>query len=77
MAKEKFCTRCGTVAKAKRIMKGSILIELFLWLLFLLPGLIYSVWRHASVYHGCPSCAGDSMIPLDSPPARAALRKEG
>ncbi len=75
--RQMYCKNCGTTAVPKRIMKGSVLIELFLWLLFLLPGLIYSIWRHTSVYQGCPSCIAGSMIPLNSPLARAALRKEG
>ena len=70
---QKFCSQCGNVGYTKRIMKGSILTELFLWLFFLLPGLIYSIWRHASVVDGCAKCGSGNVIPLDSPFAKKHL----
>jgi hypothetical protein len=54
-------------------MKGSILTELFLWLFFLIPGLIYSIWRHSSVVDGCSKCGSPAVIPLDSPFAKKHL----
>ncbi len=68
-----YCPACGTVARPKRITKGSLATEVALWLFFLVPGLIYSVWRLASRYEGCPSCLRAGMIPLDSPVAVRAL----
>jgi hypothetical protein len=41
--------------------------ELLLWLLLILPGMLYSLWRHTARYKGCPTCAEPRMIPLDSP----------
>lgn len=61
------CTTCGYVGEPQRITKGSTLIELILWLSFLIPGLIYSIWRLSSKYDACPKCKGISMIPVDSP----------
>lgn len=74
MAKEMYCANCGTVAKPKRITKGSLLIEIFLWLFFLVPGLLYSLWRLTTKFEACPSCGAPNMIPTDSPKARAASR---
>jgi hypothetical protein len=73
MAEQKLCAVCGTVGDTKRNMKGSILTELFLWLFFLLPGLIYSIWRHTTVTQVCRNCGSSAVIPLDSPVARQAL----
>lgn len=75
MAKEMYCTRCGTVAKPKREMKGSFVMEVFLWLLLLVPGLLYSIWRLTTKYNACPKCLSDAIVPLDSPTAIAALKK--
>jgi hypothetical protein len=71
--KEKICTTCGFKGKPKRMTKGSFLMEVLLWICFLLPGLIYSIWRLASKYEGCPKCLGAAMIPLDSPMAAKLL----
>ena len=68
------CTHCGTIAEPKTYIKGNIIVELFLWLLFLLPGLIYSIWRLSSRYKGCPKCGAPNMIPQDSPMAKKLLR---
>src|SRR5262249_46741156 len=54
----------------KQYTKGSILTEIILWLFFLLPGLIYSLWRATTNYWGCPQCASQNMIPVDSPSAQ-------
>jgi DNA-directed RNA polymerase subunit RPC12/RpoP len=41
-----------------------------LWLCYLLPGLIYSVWRQSTRYSACPECGVRNMIPVDSPAGR-------
>ena len=61
------CTQCGIQGRPKLITKGSLLIEIFLWICFLLPGLCYSIWRHASRFYGCPDCRTQTMIKIDSP----------
>ena len=70
MTREMFCTNCGTTAAPRTYTKGSMIIELALWLCFVVPGLFYSVWRLASRYRGCPACGAANMIPPDSPMAR-------
>lgn len=71
-----YCTACGHVfAKATTITPGSIWIELILWLAFLVPGLIYSIWRHNKRHAGCPLCESGAVIPAKSPRAQAELRQ--
>lgn len=73
--KAMFCPACGIEAPAKRLTRGSIWIEIILWLCFLVPGLIYSVWRLSSKATVCSSCGHDGLIPSNSPIAVAAKRK--
>lgn len=73
MAKEMLCPSCGTKGKPRKKAKGSILIELVLWICFIIPGLIYSLWRMTSTQKVCPSCKQPGMIPLDSPIAQKIL----
>lgn len=61
------CTHCGTKDKAIRRTKGSTLIELALWLCFVFPGLIYSLWRVSSRTWVCPACGSDQLVPPNSP----------
>jgi hypothetical protein len=67
------CTQCGYVGKPKRAIKGNGFIEVILWLCFLIPGLIYSIWRSSSRYKVCPKCGNTALIPLDSPRAKTIM----
>lgn len=69
------CTACGTAGDPVRETKGSFLIELFLWLCFLAPGIIYSLWRLTTRYDACRSCKAATLVPVDSPVGRKLLDK--
>lgn len=71
----KICTMCGNTGKPKLHTKGHILAEIALWCLFLLPGLIYSLWREVSRSYVCRACGSDQIVPIDSPRGRR-LRAE-
>jgi hypothetical protein len=68
-----YCPQCGAVAKAQAATRGSRGIELLLWLCFIIPGLIYTLWRANSKYQVCPSCGSAGLIPVTSPRAQADL----
>lgn len=70
----RYCTSCGHQGKGRTKTRGSLLIEVVLWLCFLVPGLIYSIWRQGSKHKVCASCGASSLVPLNSPVARAALQ---
>ena len=68
MAGKEICANCGHIGQARKVTRGSFLMELVLWLCFIVPGLIYSIWRMTSKQLACPQChASATMIPLDSP----------
>lgn len=67
------CTQCLTVGKPVTDVKGSILMEIVLWLCFLIPGLIYSMWRLTTKTKVCKQCKSPDMIPEDSPRAKKLI----
>jgi hypothetical protein len=69
------CTSCGYVGETKTTTKGSIDTEIILWFCFLIPGLIYSIWRFRSRYEECPICDQATIIPADSPEALQIIRE--
>ena len=71
------CPRCGSHGPEKVVTPGSFLIELALWLFFLLPGLIYSIWRLTARKKVCSSCGADGLIPVDTPRGQQLLRELG
>jgi len=64
------CTSCGFLGEPITVTKGSFGVELALWLCFLLPGLIYSVWRISTRHKACPACGNAMIIPSASPMGR-------
>jgi ribosomal protein S27AE len=69
-----YCDRCGYLGNQRRYTKGSFGLELFLYLLMILPGVIYTLWRLTSKYKGCPKCATPNMMPATSPKALTAIQ---
>lgn len=53
------------------------MIEVILWLMFLVPGIIYSIWRLTSRHQACAMCGGTGLIPLDSPVGQRLLLEHG
>jgi len=68
-----YCPACGSTKGARTHTRGSILVELFLWLCFLLPGFIYSIWRLSSRQQVCCECGNPGLIPSSSPRAQKEL----
>lgn len=68
------CTHCGHLGYRKAFTKGHFGIEVALWLLLIVPGVIYTLWRLISRYQGCPTCQQPGMIPESSPVAIKLLR---
>ena len=65
------CTRCGTIGRPKRYTPGTFGMELLLFLFFIIPGLIYGIWRIAARKDVCAACLSDELVPIGSPAGRA------
>lgn len=59
------CPNCGFIGKGK--MKGSLLVEIVLFLMFILPWVFYYLWRSTQKKSVCPQCGCKDMIPADTP----------
>lgn len=76
MKKLAMCVTCGSEVKPKTRVKGSVVTEFVLWIFFLLPGVIYSIWRLSTKEKVCTACGASTLVPIDSPVAlhlRASL----
>lgn len=65
----RFCTTCGHEGQTRMQSRGSLALEIVLWLAFLLPGLIYSFWRLSTRAPVCASCGASTLVPPESPVA--------
>ena len=71
------CSHCGYVGRPVGTIKGSIVLEILMWCLFLLPGIIYTIWRGSTRQKVCPKCKRSSMIPSDTPLGAKLLKEHG
>jgi hypothetical protein len=71
------CRKCGQIGPHELNKKGKLSTEIILWLLFILPGLIYSVWRRTGRYFACRACGTHHIVPLDSELGREVLKGKG
>lgn len=70
------CTVCKTISERSRTtMPGSDSAEIALWIVFLLPGIVYSIWRNNAKAEVCPSCNSKAIVPLSSPTGQSIQRE--
>ena len=72
-SKEYLCKSCGTIGKATSVTPGSFIIEIALWIAFIVPGILYSIYRITKRHNACPKCKSREIIPTDSPIAVRVL----
>lgn len=77
MSKQLICSQCGHIGSTETAIKGNGLIEIVLWLFFIIPGVIYSIWRSSSRHKVCMKCSSTSLIPLDSPVGQKIIADQG
>ncbi len=64
------CADCGSRDSQRTVTNGSFWIELLLLVFFILPGLIYGLWRLTTRHKACAKCGSKRLIPLDTPAGR-------
>jgi RNA polymerase subunit RPABC4/transcription elongation factor Spt4 len=64
--KEMSCNECGYVGDIRKIHRGNFLIEIILWCCFIVPGLIYTIWRSSNRFYQCPNCKSERVIPNET-----------
>jgi hypothetical protein len=57
--------------------RGATSLELLLWLCFLVPGFIYSMWRWTTKYKSCSACGSAKVTEFEPTRASGARRNSG
>lgn len=76
MSEEFICRQGGQISPLELNKKGKLSVEIALGLPFLIPGLIYSIWRRTARWFAFPDCGTHHMVPLKSPMDRDAHGKK-
>jgi hypothetical protein len=72
-AAEVYCRNCGHVGSPLSLRRGSRILECLLYVLVVVPGVAYTLWRKRSQYLACAQCRGTQLMAADSPLAQAIL----
>lgn len=71
-----YCENCGITGVPVDTMPGSLGVEILAWC-WVLPGLIYTLWRRSNRKTVCCSCQSGPLLPLNSPKARSLQGRGG
>jgi hypothetical protein len=67
------CTHCGKRGYPVLAPRGHVFFEVILWVCYVVPGIIYSIWRRVRTKEVCPFCNHSSMVSSYSPKAKMLL----
>ena len=57
-----YCNACHNFTPTA-LKKGNGWIELVLYLFYIFPGILYSIWRRSGAPNVCPLCRAASLVP--------------
>lgn len=63
----RICKQCGTLNLKGDALPGSGWIELVLWLCYIVPGIIYSIWRRNKKNAACEACGSRELVQIGTP----------
>jgi RNA polymerase subunit RPABC4/transcription elongation factor Spt4 len=69
------CRNCGHTGHPERRLKGHFLITVILLLCYIIPGIIYMIWRRAGVRDSCTKCGSENIVDAASPAGVAAAHE--
>ncbi len=72
--KKYVCMECGCQQEPIMAKRGMLIIELLMWLLYILPGVIYPIWRRVRKHEVCPNCGEPSVVLTSSSRAMKMTR---
>lgn len=62
LTRKYLCMECGCQREPIIAKRGFLIIELFMWLMYILPGVIYSIWRRVRTQQVCTNCRTPSIV---------------
>jgi len=62
LTKTYICMECSCQRDPVWVNRGWLFIEIIMWLLYILPGVIYSIWRRVRKQQVCPNCLNPTMV---------------
>jgi hypothetical protein len=71
------CTTCGHLGRRKMSVRGHDGIVVILLLFFIIPGIIYAIWRSTTKTKVCIECGKDTTVSVTSPVGEKLIQDLG
>ena len=72
---KKICTQCGHYGRVTMKNRGSVILLLFLFLCFVVPGVLYLLYMLTGHTEHCRQCGQTTLIKPDSPAGRELMAR--
>jgi hypothetical protein len=74
---QRICSNCGSLGTEETItkVKGSGWITFILLCCYIVPGIIYWIWRYSEKITICRSCKSDLLLEINSPKGKEIYEK--
>lgn len=67
------CAKCGYHGPAEPRAPGKLWLEAVFWIAFMIPGVVYSIWRLFWRKYLCPQCKSADQQVVIAPARRVAM----
>lgn len=66
-SEEMVCRQCESVGTPEKEMPGNLAFGCALFFFFVVPGILYSIWRLTNKTNVCQFCGSEDLVPKHSP----------
>jgi len=72
------CRDCWSISQPtqNKELRGSAFITVLLLLMYIIPGIIYMVWRRGDKSIICTKCRSKNLVPVDSPMGQKIINEQ-
>lgn len=71
----RICKACGTLNTEGEGLPGSGWIELVLYVCYIVPGIIYSIWRRTKKNAACVACSSRDLVQIGTPIGKSLFKQ--
>jgi ribosomal protein L40E len=76
MDEEMVCRRCESVGHPDTELPGNTAFGCALLFFFIVPGILYAIWRRTNEKKVCRSCGSEDLVPTHSPAGERIIEKQ-
>ena len=76
LSKKHICRKCGTNKAPYLKRRGSLALEIFLYLFMIIPGVIYTLFRFTKIEKSCSKCGSEDVVESSTPVGQRLISEQ-